>query len=1254
MAVLNNTGVRAGASGAGGDEEYQIQKSIGFNMERGTNFSKTPSSASNRSTWSLSFWVKRNEIFYKPHVLLAAGTDANCTRLEFTNSNELQFSVGGTVWRKTNKQFCDIDAWYHIVVTLDTTNGTADDRCRMYMNGEQLTSFATNATITQNSTDSLINNNVKHYWGRSAHDTHMTDGTYEYLTALVADINFVDGQALTADDFGFTNEDKNQWVAKVTALTYGTNGYRLNFYNDGNAADLGGNATADVTGTAALPILKTTSDSFGGVLHPDGGVRDDANASHLVLAIPFVGEHLSTTTTDESNHINSSTAEKTITIATGNSTAKISAEANRWYGTSLDFAHDTNNQKIMIGANNDLAAGTGNYTLEFWLYHTDKHTDTITNNPFWESATGNGATGGHRLRQVSTTSFEWRNTAGLVTAFNCGPLKQWNHYAIVRSGTGSNETKVYVNGVQAASATDAQDATHTGPWYMGKTNDGLNDANTGITGYVQDLRFYKTNKYTAAFTIPTRDSWDVAGFHVTEGVNQFEPIGYRLNNSSLRATWDDSGSTSTSGNSSDMPFSDTAMSPDRNNWVDFGKSVKITSMSWKVKPTENWGGNDINAFYVKYTDDPTSGGSTTWNQGWTVANTGSSGAQETWLSFDKSAGLTARYVALQQGSGGSSNTWKVQACNFGDTEEADKATSVDSPSMFGTDNGVGGELRGNYPRFSTARTGNSSWPSKGNLSFDGFGWDQKTRYAPFPLYTGKWYWEVTIDSPLVIQQHGIARMDYVSYQSNIAPAASMSMAYALITNHGLNAVGPIDLYRNGSEIDTGSQPTMAIGNTLGIAVDMDNQKMYWRKNGTWTTDNNGNTMDPANGNNGMSIAAGSGGGKSYVPCLGHGTNSSQDGHNCTYNFGARPFNYKAPTGFKALCTTNLPDQADPKKHYDSIYWTGNGSARTLTTDVENPGMAWIKNKSASDHWEIYDQIRGTTKTMAFNSDAAESTNANGLTAFNSSSIAIGTGDGVNTNTEEFAGLLFNLGAAATTPSASGNINPSAQWVNNTAGFSISKYTGTGGTSTLTIGHGLSKAPGWVLCKRIDNTGDWETNQYPGTTANKRFHFNSNDLPWTSNGGYIDGSNATSTVVQFTKGDNIDSVNTSGAEYIMYCFAEVPGVSCIGKYSIASNGNTTYSHTEREWIPCGFKPSALLIRSLDGSQPWLLYHKQNQSHDVEVLLPAETGYSTWGQRAMALTSFGFRFAYKQAASNEYGHTYQYVAFAETPFKLARGS
>ena len=1250
MAVLNNTGVRAGASGAGGDTEYQIQKSILFNEERETNLSRTPGSASNRQTWTASFWIKRNELFSKAHVILAAGTDANCTRLTFTTSCELEFSVGGTVWRKTNKQFLDVDAWYHIVVTLDTTNGTADDRCRMYVNGTQITSFATKATITQNSSDSEINNTVKHYWGRSAHDTHMTDGTYEGLQARMAHIQFVDGQALTADDFAFTNPDTNIWVAKVTDFTYGTNGYLLTFGLDGNREDLGTNNAADFSGTAALPILKTTADSFGGVLDPEGGVRDDANASHLVLAIPFTGKNLDTSCTDESNHINGSTSEKTVNIQYGNSLAKISSEANRWYGSSLDFQAAPDNMKVQISADSDLAVGTSNFTLEFWLYHTDVNEGTISNNPLWDAdSSGNN---GHRMRQISKTQFEWRNSSGLAQAFDCGPRFEWNHYAVVRSGTGNNETKIYVNGVQKVAFTDSQDATHTGPFYLGKTNDGLNDANTGVSGYIQDLRLYKTAKYTGAFTLPSNKLWDVYGMHTNEGRNQYPPPYQRCNNTN--DTWNNSGSSAAMDNADDQPLAGTGLGPDKKMRFDLGASVRVEEANFLVKPTNNWSGGESTAFIMYHSDDPASNGQTTWLQGWTVTAAGDSGNNAAWITFKKTGGATKRYWSVMNGSGSLGNTYNVLAVNFGDTQEGDKSTSTDSPSMFGTDNGRGGEVRGNYPRFTMSQSGKSDWPTKGNLNFNNYHHDQKKFFANFPIYSGKWYWEVTLDTPQSISQHGIVRMDYAADDPNTAPGGNMSMAYSLVVNHGLNASGPIDLYRNGSEIDTGSQPSMAAGRTLGIAVDMDNQKMYWSDNGSWTTDNNGNTMDPAGGNNGMSLAAGSGGGKTYIPVVGHGTNQSQDGAHSLYNFGSRPFRNQAPTGYKALCTTNLPDQADPKKQFGTIYWTGNGSARTLNTDCENPGMAWIKNLSATDDWEIYDQIRGTTKRMAFNTNAAESTNADGLTAFNSSSIAIGTGDGVNTNTEEFAGLLFNLGAAAATPSTSGDINPSAQWVNDTAGFSISKYTGTGGTSDVTIGHGLSKRPGWVVCKRMDDTGHWEHNQYPGTPANKRWNLSQTSVPWTSNNGYIDGSAATSTLVHFKKGDNVDSMNTSGAEYIMYCFAEVPGVSCIGKYDIINSNSGTHSGTERPWIPCGFKPQFVLIRTWDSTANWLLYHKKNQSHDVNVLLPAGNGHSTWGQRSLQLTSFGFRPAYNQADHSYGGWGYQYFALAENPFKTARGS
>lgn len=77
------------------------------------------------------------------------------------------------------------------------------------------------------------------------------------------------------------------------------------------------------------------------------------------------------------------------------------------------------------------------------------------------------------------------------------------------------------------------------------------------------------------------------------------------------------------------------------------------------------------------------------------------------------------------GSGSLGNTYNVLAVNFGDTQEGDKSTSTDSPSMFGTDNGRGGEVRGNYPRFTMSQSGKSDWPTKGNLNFNNYHHDQK-------------------------------------------------------------------------------------------------------------------------------------------------------------------------------------------------------------------------------------------------------------------------------------------------------------------------------------------------------------------------------------------------------------------------------------------------------------------------------------------------------------------------------------------------
>ena len=217
----------------------EISNSLRFEDGDSALLSRTPSSASNRDTWTWSAWVKRGNIGAAKGLFAAPeGTSGNTAYLDiiFTAADELAVSSYATLYRKTTRLFRDPSAWYHLVVAVDTTDGTADDRIKIYVNGVQETSFVTNNAKTQNE-DTGINSAVVHEIG---------DGG-NHFDGYMAEVNFVDGSQLTPSSFGETKNDI--WIPKNTSgLTFGTNGFRLEFKQTGTGTASSTTIGADTSG----------------------------------------------------------------------------------------------------------------------------------------------------------------------------------------------------------------------------------------------------------------------------------------------------------------------------------------------------------------------------------------------------------------------------------------------------------------------------------------------------------------------------------------------------------------------------------------------------------------------------------------------------------------------------------------------------------------------------------------------------------------------------------------------------------------------------------------------------------------------------------------------------------------------------------------------------------------------------------------------------------------------------------------------
>lgn len=211
---------------------YSYSKSLRFRSSASAYMNRTPSGG-NQKTWTWSGWVKRSNLG-QVHLLDATSSASVETAIRFRGTDTLQvFYINSTyVFNvSTAALYRDPSAWYHIVVAFDTTQATASNRLKLYVNGSLITSFTDTSYPAQN-TNYPINSNIVHNIGRSTQGSSYLDG---YLTGVY----FIDGQALDASYFGATNATTGVWQPKAYGGTYGTTGYFLPFTNVTSTATLG-------------------------------------------------------------------------------------------------------------------------------------------------------------------------------------------------------------------------------------------------------------------------------------------------------------------------------------------------------------------------------------------------------------------------------------------------------------------------------------------------------------------------------------------------------------------------------------------------------------------------------------------------------------------------------------------------------------------------------------------------------------------------------------------------------------------------------------------------------------------------------------------------------------------------------------------------------------------------------------------------------------------------------------------------------
>jgi len=261
MAIFPSSAIPSAAA------DYTIDYSCRFAVGDSPYMLRTPGSAGNRKTWTVSFWAKRSDLTGSTYSFLQARTGSDRLLLRLASETLALYNAGSSPADNvlvSSANYRDPTAWYHIVYAVDTTQATDTNRCKMYVNGVQVTDLATENYPSIN-TDWQIGNTVPHYIGCSEYNVSGTPDPSNFYDGYLAEFHYINALQLTPSSFGETNSDTNQWVPTKYTGAYGTNGFYFKFQDSASLGDdSSGNGNDFTTSglSATDQMLDTPTNNF--------------------------------------------------------------------------------------------------------------------------------------------------------------------------------------------------------------------------------------------------------------------------------------------------------------------------------------------------------------------------------------------------------------------------------------------------------------------------------------------------------------------------------------------------------------------------------------------------------------------------------------------------------------------------------------------------------------------------------------------------------------------------------------------------------------------------------------------------------------------------------------------------------------------------------------------------------------------------------------------------------------------------------
>ena len=467
-------------------ENANVTNSLRFNDDDSPKLSRAVSTSGSSTNATLSVWVKRSSIGTRQQIYSNKTADSGFSawNMYFNASNDRLYidhhdgSNNKSLY--TTQVFRDTNAWYHIVHTIDTTESESTNRLRLYINGDEVTDFATDQAPDQNSNLALSNSTGDQSFGDDPRDSN------DFFDGYMADIYYIDGLTLPCTHFGEPDSDNpNIWQPKKYIGNFGTNGFHLEFKQSGtsqNSSGLGADTSGNdnhlaVTNLAAID--QTT----------DTPVNNFATFNSLYASNTQTNGYV--TTLSQGNLRAVSTTDGKVS-----GISSIGVASGKWYAEFKQIAFSSSNSKnySMVGVHADITP----------MIHNDPNGNGVQGfSPhgyvYW-GFNSDGSTAGFKMNDDSSSGYG----------------DAWGTNDIIGVALDLDNNAIYVskNGTFQASSDPTSGASRTNAMFnltaAGSTPDGVYFFTVGDSGSSQ-TGTWEANFGNPPFSISSGNS-DANGF----------------------------------------------------------------------------------------------------------------------------------------------------------------------------------------------------------------------------------------------------------------------------------------------------------------------------------------------------------------------------------------------------------------------------------------------------------------------------------------------------------------------------------------------------------------------------------------------------------------------------------------------------------------------------------------------------------------------------------------------------------------------